>query len=461
MKPRLQLKPKNKVTVRTSLRMITVGAAFAVLVATGFFIYNYFGRPNESIANQDTQLPGFGYRKSVKFNSPINRGNELLLNFPLLLSFKDKDLKHMTSGGKVAHKRGFDIRITKKDGISILPSSIESYNPTSGECHIWVLADSLISGKTPKLIVYYSNSAIQSEPANLVWTDKFVSTWHLNKDFTGNGVKKLRATQVGTSDTEGKISGGKRFNNEGGDFAEYSFSEDLNLKDELTVSAWIYPEEIGRNQVIVGNHGDTPGGYSLYLDKQGSLNASFINAAGKKINLDNIGGAEKLEVGKWHHVAVIYSLASGKLQTYVNGIADRILLTMEAPALTSSSLLIGREKFTENSGFTGIIDEIKISAKARSASWLSTEYYNQYNPFALYNLTNEEALQIDAVSLEKNRKAMQQNSVEQASAAQRMNNLKSTRQNSEEAPITVTSSAQQMRDKMNNMRRVTNQNNKP
>lgn len=459
MKPRLQLKPKIKVTVRTSLRMITVGAAFAVLVATGFFIYNYFGTPKELIANRETQLPGFGYRKSIKFNSSINRGNELLLNFPLLLSFKDKDLKHITSGGKVTHKRGFDIRITKKDGISILPSSIESYNATTGECHIWVLADSLISGKTPELIVYYSNAAIQSEPANLVWTDKFVSTWHLNKDFTGNGAKKLRALQVGTSDADGKISGGKRFNNDGGDFAEYPFSNDLNLKDEFTISAWVYPEASGRNQVIVGNHGDTPGGYSIYLDKKGSLNASFVNAAGKKINLDNIGGAEKLEIEKWHHVAVIYSLSAGKLQTFVNGISDRILLTNEAPTLTASAVLIGREKFNENSGFTGIIDEVKISSKARSASWLSTEYYNQYNPFVLYTLSNEEALKLDAVSLEKNRKAMQQISTEQATAAQRMNNLKSTKENNGEAPLTVTSSAQQMRDKMNSMRRVSNQNN--
>jgi hypothetical protein len=55
---------------------------------------------------------------------------------------------------------------------------------------------------------------------------------------------------------------------------------------------------------------------------------------------------------------------------------------------------------------------------------------------------------------------MQQISTEQATAAQRMNNLKSTKENNGEAPLTVTSSAQQMRDKMNSMRRVSNQNNK-
>jgi hypothetical protein len=460
MKPRLQLKPKNKVTVRTSMRLITVGAAFAVLVATGFFLYYNLGTSGESIAGKETQLPGFGYRKPIKFNNPLNRGSELLLNFPMLLSFKDKDLKHISSGGKVAHKRGYDIRITKKDGISVLPSSIESYNPTTGECNIWVLADSLVSGKAPEFMLYYSNAAMQMEPANLVWTDKFVSTWHLNKDFTGNGVKKLRATQVGTSDADGKIAGAKRFNNDNGDFAEYPFLEELNLKNELTVSAWIFPEQVGRNQVIISNHGDVPGGYSLYLDKQGSLNASFITSSGKKINLDNIGGAEKLEKGKWQHIAMVFSLSAGKLETFVNGISDRLLLTQDAPAPTSSPMLIGKEKFTDNSGFTGIIDEVKISSKARSKDWLSTEYYNQYNPFALYSLLNEEALQVDAVSLEKNRQAMQQNSNEQASAAQRMNNLKATKKDSDVAPSTITSSSQQMRDKMNNMRRVSNENSK-
>ncbi len=460
MKPRLQLKPKNKVTVRTSMRLITVGAAFAVLVATGFFLYYNLGRSTDSIAGRETQLPGFGYRKPIEFNGSINRGNELLLNFPLLLSFKDKDLKHISSGGKVAHKRGFDIRITKKDGISLLPSSIESYNPTTGECNIWVLADSLISGKAPEMMLYYSNAALQSEPANLVWTDKFVSTWHLNKDFTGNGVKKLRATQVGTTDAEGKISGGKRFNNDNGDFAEYPFYEDLNLRNEYTISAWIFLEQVGRPQVIIGNHGDVPGGYSLYVDRQGNLNASFVTSSGKTINLDNIGGAEKLDVDKWQHVAVVYSLSAGKLQTFVNGISDRILLTKDAPAPTSSPMLIGKEKFTENSGFTGIIDEVKISSKMRSATWLSTEYFNQYNPFALYSLRNEEALQVDAVSLERNRQAMQQNANEQASSAQRMNNLKATKKEDEIAPNTISSSAQQMRDKMNNMRRVSKENTK-
>ena len=123
-------------------------------------------------------------------------------------------------------------------------------------------------------------------------------------------------------------------------------------------------------------------------------------------------------------------------------------------------MLIGKEKFTDNSGFTGIIDEVKISSKVRSKDWLSTEYFNQYNPFALYTLLNEEALQVDAVSLEKNRSALQQNANEQASAAQRMNNLKATKKDSEVAPSTVSSSAQQMRDKMNNMRRVSSENSK-
>jgi hypothetical protein len=93
-------------------------------------------------------------------------------------------------------------------------------------------------------------------------------------------------------------------------------------------------------------------------------------------------------------------------------------------------------------------------------TWLSTEYFNQYNPFALYSLRNEEALQVDAVSLERNRQAMQQNANEQASSAQRMNNLKATKKEGEIAPNTISSSAQQMRDKMNNMRRVSKENTK-
>lgn len=460
MKPRLQLKPKTKVRVSTRMRLITVGAAFAVLVATGFFLYYNFGTSSDSMAGKETQLPGFGYRKKITFTGSLNRGNEMLLNFPLLLELNDPDLRYISNGGKMAHKRGYDLRITKADGVSELPSSIESYDPATGKCLVWVLVDSLKANQTPSFQLYYSKATLQTEPANLVWHDKFNGVWHFNNDLHASGNRKLRATSVGTLSAEGKIAGARKFSNENGDFAEYPFSEELNLRDAFTLSAWVYPEEKGRMQVIASNHGDVPGGYALYIDQNGMLNASFVNSAGKRITLDNIGGAEVLETNRWHHVAVAFSIASGKLQTFVNGIADRLLITREAPALTSSPLLIGREKFNEKSGFTGRIDELKISATARTQAWLATEYYTQENSLSLFRLGAEEPLQMDAASIEKNRQALQKIDTDQATAATRMNTLRANRPNPEENPATVTSSAQQMRDKMNNIRKVSDQNSK-
>lgn len=462
MKTRLQLKPKNKVRVKTSVKLTIAGAAFAFALAMGFFLFDYFTRVDDTLASDQKVLPGYAYRRIVQLNSAVNKSAEVMRNFPLLVRLQHPDLRHIGSGGKVTHKQGFDIRFTKSDGLTILTAQIEQYNPTDGALSAWVLLDSLAPGKAPEMMLYYSNSSAQSEQANLVWTGDIAAVWHMHRDLNGlAGAQRLRATVSGTQDAEGIIAGARQFKAFSGDFADYGFHENLQIRDEFSITAMVKPEKSGKEQVIVSTIGDAPGGYRLSISNEGHLDFGFVNAAGNFIHPEKTNTAEKLPLNEWTYIAATYSRTSGMIHTYVNGISDRSLKVSDVPLKSASALLLGNEKFREDAGFTGLIDEVRILHKALPQSWLAAEYLSLSATNGLATLFDEQPLKLDAATARLNKSAMQSSNRQELDKSAARNQIKAQKSNTEEAPTTVSTSAQGMRDKMQSIRKVSTENGKP
>ena len=94
--------------------------------------------------------------------------------------------------------------------------------------------------------------------------------------------------------------------------------------------------------------------------------------------------------GNWHYLAVARAgTGAGQLTTYYDG----------APVVTStdSRTLSNADSFklaisNDNlNGFTGYLDEVRLSSTARSAGWIATEYNNQANPALFHYNMNQEA----------------------------------------------------------------------
>jgi len=458
MKPRLQLKPKSTVRVSTRMRLIAAGAALAILVTTGFFVYDFFYRTDDARASDHSRLPGYAWRKSLKMTLAPNTSGALMRNFPVFVQVQDPDLKHLSAGGKVSHRRGFDIRFTKADGFSMLPSFNEVYDPQTGKLGAWVLLDSLRQGESPELFLYFSNSAIQADAPNLVFQGEYAAVFHLHRNLHSEGTLKVRANHSGTIDAEGQLGDAKAFNATNGDYADYGYQQKLDLPGEIGLSCWIYPDKLGKEQVIAGNMGDAPGGYRWVLQADGTLDFGFSNAAGQFIHLTQ-GKGEKLEAGKWNFVAATWSKEKRSIQTYVNGISDRSMSTIEIPASTASAWVLGNDRFRENVGFSGRIDEFRISAKAWPQSWLAAEYQVLVQAASAFRASASESMQLDAASLEANRKAMKAGEAQQLELARQKNTLEAQKsKGSEVAPATVSSSAQIMQQRMNRMRDVSAKN---
>jgi len=459
MKSRLQLKPKNKVTVKASMRLVYVGATFAIVVAVGVLMYSNFGTSKDSVANNTDRLPGFNYRKTISINKEIIRGDEVLYNFPMLVSIKDDDLKHVSQGGKLINLKAFDLRFTKRDGVSTLSSQIESYNNKTGEVKVWVMIDTLSDKIGHDLFVYYSNASINSELPPMLWMNDYEGVWHMNSNVNADNTRKISTTLSGTNSAEGKCGLARQFSSERKDFASFNYVPGLDLKKSFTISVWIKLNEVNKKQVIVSNQGDTPGGYCMFISENNRLNIDFINSAGKHINLDNSSEGEKLEKGKWYHLNAIYSKEENQLRTYIDGISDRTASIIDAPASTASSLQIGRNQFESDTYFSGIIDELRISSVARSQGWLATEFYNETLADKLFILGITEELLLSNTEIKNNKSSLQSNDLARVSKTELENTVQAKKNPvNAQTPGALSSNSEVIQNRLNNIKRVADEN---
>ncbi|MEZ5172357.1 MAG: DUF2341 domain-containing protein [Bacteroidia bacterium] len=458
MKPRLQLKPKNKVRVSAKIRLVYVGAAFAVTVATAFLLYYNFGTSEDSIANEQTGLPGFSKRMPLLISKELVRGNDTLYNFPVLISIKHDELRSASNGGQVINSKGYDIRITKKDGINILSTQVESYNPKNGELNIWVLIDTLANGLGNDLKIYYGNPTVQSELPPMVWMNGYEAVWHFNQDTRAANSRKIACGRSNTIFSEGKFSGALDLSSERKDFISVNYLKNLDITGDLSVSAWIKLRENGRKQMIIDNQGDSQKGYALFIDQSNRLNASFYNGSGKLIQLENENG-EKLETDRWYHVGVVFSKNSQSLITYIDGIADRSFITIDIPSSSSAELQIGRNQFEENTYFNGLIDELRIASVSRNQNWLATAFYNETLADQLVLTGEPEQLDLTVDDVAANKQVFLENAERNMQKTSAENQQKSTKQGTSETPVAVSGSREVLQARLNNIRRVAGDNN--
>jgi len=453
MKPRLQLKPKNKVRVSAKIRLAYVGAAFAVVVACAFLVYYNFGTSEDSLAGEQAGLTGFSHRNKIFISKDLIRGNDTLFNFPILMTLKNEELKHISAGGLVINKKGFDIRVTKNDGYSILSTQIDSYSPESGLLKIWVLLDTLCGSHENDLMLYYGNPTIQTELPPLVWSNNYQAVWHFNGDAKAANTRKINTSQSGILKAKGKFADAFEFDAARKDYISVDYQKSLDLTSDFTISAWIFLKDSDRKQTILGNHGDSQAGYSLFINSENKLSAGFYNTSGKFITLKQDGG-ETLEKERWYHVCAVYSKSDQSLTTYIDGISDKTFSTIDAPASSAATLQIGRIQFENDSYFSGIIDELRISSVARTQNWLATAFYNESLSQQLFSTGSSETLNLSKETISANKEAFRNTSDTELKQSETENALSKEKASNQSTPVAVSTGKEVLQARLQNIKRV-------
>jgi len=164
--------------------------------------------------------------------------------------------------------------------------------------------------------------------------------------------------------TAGKVGGALSLKN--GAFVEVDSNETIEPKD-LTIEAWIKPAVVTGTSVILA-HGSTGGpgceGYFLFL-RDGAI--SFIFGG---LNPYSVNSTTVLKKDTWYHIAASYSSASTIMSLYVNG---KLEATWKGESYKAPSILplrIGTYSNGLADYYNGLIDELRISNKARTADEL-------------------------------------------------------------------------------------------
>jgi hypothetical protein len=158
--------------------------------------------------------------------------------------------------------------------------------------------------------------------------------------------------------------------------------------DNWTLGAWVNPGIINQHGYVMYNGTET-GGYGFGMgDAAGGLGSKLIGRFGPGSYIDS--GYTFPLANAWYYVVI--SRASGTTRFYVNGVQTAGTST-GVPVTPTTALTIGNE-LADTAGtayryFSGVIDEPRISAAARSAGWIATEYNNQNAPSSFYAVGEE------------------------------------------------------------------------
>ncbi|MFN2379436.1 MAG: DUF2341 domain-containing protein, partial [Bacteroidales bacterium] len=340
---------------------------------------------------------GYAYQKIITVNSSAVFGTVDHENFPILVhisSSPDRDeLRSVINGGHVENTNGFDIIFTDAD-YHRLDHQIESYDPVTGDYLAWVRIPLLSRTSDTMIRLLYGNPQVTDNPSTSdVWDASYSGVWHLNSldDATRNG---NNGTNDGASPASGMLGAGYQFG--GTDRINIPRSSFLEPDASLSVSLWMRREG---NQ----NSWAKPLWYGLNNEEPwGPYGFEFVDISDNNIRFHITNGSDQAnpEVGsvidsdEWYLLTGTYDGTSARI--YLNGdLYSSVPMSGPIGQYGMYGLALGnKSEDIPAQGFTGTLDEVRISTTPRSYGWIKTEYANQSSPATFYSISAESSCSI-------------------------------------------------------------------
>jgi type II secretory pathway pseudopilin PulG len=314
-----------------------------------------------------------------------------LSNFPLLLYLKDDDLK------EYAARKGKDIIFVDPEGEK-LKREIENYDSLTGELFTWLKIPFLSSVEDTEIYIYYSNSQTVEVDDKDVWDENFLMVHHFNETLG----ESLDST---SNIIDGKLQGDLEQGNFGkidrcygfdgiDDFVNLGSPNVFSKIENLTIELWILPKQIQEDVGVLGWEGTEYGPWQVVIKRQDVI--FQVNVSGDVYKLITRMLSQESE---WSYLTFVYD---GKnLISYLNGkkrgikdVGTGLLQKTRGEFLDigrycKESWIVGGQVLRTHS-FNGLIDEVRISDKARDSVWIKTSFENQNNPSSFIKINQQE-----------------------------------------------------------------------
>jgi hypothetical protein len=201
---------------------------------------------------------------------------------------------------------------------------------------------------------------------------------HDSSSYHNDGILKNYTGSCGgtacPSWTNGKF--GKALDFDGiGDYVEISENPSLNITNEMTVSAWVYPMPIqssgGSNQIIQrlnwGSPGSSRNGFFLREGSSGNHEPNFYVANGTDWTSVNAGS---ISSNNWHYITGTVK-SNDKIRIYVDGNLKNEDNFIGNISQYTGGIKIGYER--SELTFNGTIDEVRIWDRVLTQPEIQTE----------------------------------------------------------------------------------------
>lgn len=346
-------------------------------------------------------LNGFTAFKTITIDPAQVVGASDLSDFPMLFTGTFAWLKTTANGGSVTDAEGDDIVYTSDAGCTTnLKFEREAFNGSDGFVTDWIKIPTLSTSVSTVIYQCFGKAAIttfQGDPEN-VWDSNYKAVYHMKEDPAGSAPQMLDSTANNndltaisdpTQDLTSQFNGGLSF--DGTAAASKTQNASINDLSTITVSAWMNPTTFGS------------GGQGRIIDKTQSGTTGFfvaIIASEANLRFVRLGatvlwetGNSSIATGTWASIAITYDYSNNANDPifYKNGSAISSTELIGPPVSTtpndgSNDLIVG-DRTAADRGFSGDMDELRISSTVRSADWVATEHNNQSTPSTFYTVT--------------------------------------------------------------------------
>jgi len=332
------------------------------------------------------------YRKMITINSSFI--DDDLVNFPILFNVLSSDFISHTQDD------GDDFVFIAADNSTKYNHEIEYFNSTLGQLIAWVNITDLSSSLDTVFYVYYGNpSSDNQENIDDTWNDGYVGVYHLNQYGTGTRYDSTSNGNDGSTNgyegdeaiKNGRIGGADDFDGVN-DNIEISDSASLDIRGDITISAWVKLDEIPGDKFKIFDKSiwSSPYNNSGYYIKvwDSNFDTSVLNNSPE--NLNNFTVSNEL----WYYVVSTWN--GTHLKLYVDGTLQG------SPVVTSISSIATNDYNARIASYTkggyywnGIIDEVRISSVARDDEWIDTSYEMVQNNDAFLSVGDEMELDVN------------------------------------------------------------------
>jgi hypothetical protein len=159
------------------------------------------------------------------------------------------------------------------------------------------------------------------------------------------------------------------------DYVEIPHSPTLEIQDEMTFEFWIYPKPQKNNWArILEKGGWQSGGWSIQQDSVGARRINFYFGSSSGWSGGFAPSVGYPSDNQWYHIVAVVKLGVFG-RTYLNGSLLGTLTPATYYPTSAKKVTIGGPGY-----FNGLIDEVRIYNRVLSASEISWNYQNFYNP---------------------------------------------------------------------------------